>query len=114
MVSVAALGFGDIPCRAFAEAFNLVLDDGWIAFNIKEEFLQPGESTGFSRLIEHMTNEGAIDMKAGMTYQHRLSTAGEPLDYRIFIARKGERSRTPGSTSWMPTPPRREPASPDL
>jgi SAM-dependent methyltransferase len=88
MVSVAALGFGDIPCRAFAEAFNLVLDDGWIAFNIKEEFLQPGESTGFSRLIGHMTHEGAMDMKAGMTYQHRLSTAGEPLDYRIFIARK--------------------------
>jgi len=88
MVTVAALGFGDIPTRAFAEAFNLVRDDGWIAFNIKEEFLQPGESTGFSRLIEHMTNEGAIDMKAGMTYQHRLSTAGEPLDYRIFIARK--------------------------
>jgi len=27
-------------------------------------------------------------MKAGMTYQHRLSAAGEPLDYRIFIARK--------------------------
>ena len=40
LVTVAALGFGDIPPRAFAEAFNLVLDDGWIAFNIKEEFLQ--------------------------------------------------------------------------
>ena len=88
LVCVAALGFGDIPTRAFAEAFNLVLDDGWIAFNIKEEFLQEGESSGFSRLIGHMTQEGAIEMKAGMTYQHRLSTAGEPLDYRIFIARK--------------------------
>jgi len=88
LVCVAALGFGDIPTRAFAEAFNLVLDDGWIAFNIKEEFLAEGESSGFSRLIAHMTNEGTIEMKAGMTYQHRLSAAGEPLDYRIFIARK--------------------------
>ncbi len=88
LVTVAALGFGDIPPRAFAEAFNLTLDDGWVAFNIKEEFLAEGESSGFSRLIEHMTKEGAIEMKAGMTYQHRLSAAGEPLNYRIIIARK--------------------------
>ena len=37
MVSVAALGFGDIPVRVFAEAFNLVEDGGWVAFNIKED-----------------------------------------------------------------------------
>ncbi|MDQ3647953.1 MAG: methyltransferase domain-containing protein [Actinomycetota bacterium] len=88
LVTVAALGFGDIPPRAFAEAYNLTLDDGWVAFNIKEAFLAEGESSGFSRLIEHMTGEGAMEMKAGMTYRHRLSTAGEPLDYRIMIARK--------------------------
>jgi len=90
LVTVAALGFGDIPPRAFAEAYNLALDDAWIAFNIKETFLAEGESSGFSRLIERMTTEGAIEMKAGMTYQHRLSTAGEPLDYRVMIARKRE------------------------
>jgi SAM-dependent methyltransferase len=88
LVTVAALGFGDIPPRAFSSAYNLILDDGWVAFNIKEAFLAEGESSGFSRLIERMTAEGTIEMKAGMTYQHRLSTAGEPLDYRVMIARK--------------------------
>jgi len=36
MTAVAALGFGDIPARAFREAYNLIDENGWIAFNIKE------------------------------------------------------------------------------
>ena len=38
MVTVAALGFGDIPTKAFIEAYNIIKAEGWIAFNIKESF----------------------------------------------------------------------------
>jgi len=34
MITVAALGFGDIPVQAFSAAYNLIADSGWIAFNI--------------------------------------------------------------------------------
>ena len=54
MVSVAALGFGDIPVRVFAEAYNLVEDGGWVAFNIKETFLDNRDTTGFSLFIRNL------------------------------------------------------------
>jgi hypothetical protein len=88
LVSVAALGFGDIPPRAFAEAFNLVSDGGWIAFNIKENFLDDGEPTGFSRLIGRLLDSGIVEKRAEKVYRHRLSTSGDPLDYVALVGVK--------------------------
>jgi SAM-dependent methyltransferase len=88
LVSVAALGFGDIPPRAFAEAFNLVADGGWIAFNIKEHFLDDGEPTGFSRLIGKLLDSGMLEQRAEKVYRHRLSMNGEPLDYVALVGVK--------------------------
>jgi SAM-dependent methyltransferase len=88
LVSVAALGFGDIPPRAFAEAFNLVADGGWIAFNIKEHFLDDGEPTGFSRLIGSILESGIVEQRAEKVYRHRLSTNGDPLDYVALVGVK--------------------------
>ncbi|MEA2440265.1 MAG: hypothetical protein QOH76_1689 [Thermoleophilaceae bacterium] len=88
LVTVAALGFGDIPPRAFAEAFDLVSDGGWIAFNIKEHFLDDGDSTGFSRLIDKLLETGILEQRAEKVYCHRLSTNGEPLDYVAVVGIK--------------------------
>lgn len=88
LTTVAALGFGDIPPQAFAAAFNFVSDDGWIAFNIKDEFLRGSDDTGFSRLIRRMLDEGTITMLTQRRYTHRLSAAGEPLHYVAVIASK--------------------------
>jgi SAM-dependent methyltransferase len=88
LVSVAALGFGDIPPRAFAEAFNLVADGGWIAFNIKEDFLDDGEPTGFSRLIGRLLDSEIVELRAEKVYRHRLSTSGDPLDYVALVGVK--------------------------
>jgi SAM-dependent methyltransferase len=88
MVTVAALGFGDIPPLAFAEAFNLVSDNGWIAFNIKEHFLDDGDPTGFSKLIGRLLETGVIEKRAEKVYCHRISTTGEPLDYVAIIGEK--------------------------
>jgi 2-polyprenyl-3-methyl-5-hydroxy-6-metoxy-1,4-benzoquinol methylase len=88
LVSVAALGFGDIPPRAFAEAFNLVSDGGWIAFNIKEDFLDDGEPTGFSRLIGRLLDTGIVEKSGEKVYRHRLSTNGDPLDYVALVGVK--------------------------
>jgi SAM-dependent methyltransferase len=88
LVSVAALGFGDIPPRAFSEAFNLVSDGGWIAFNIKEHFLDDGEPTGFSRLIGRLLDSGIVEQRAEKVYRHRLATNGDPLDYIALVGVK--------------------------
>lgn len=88
LTTVAALGFGDIPPEAFAEAFNLVDEPGWVAFNIRDRFLETDDSSGFSRLIERMLDEGVLDSVRSEKYRHRLSTDGEPLYYYAFVARK--------------------------
>jgi SAM-dependent methyltransferase len=88
LVTVAALGFGDIPPRAFAEAFNTVADGGWIAFNIKEHFLDDGDPTGFSRLIGKLLENGLVEQRAEKVYRHRLSTNGAPLDYVALVGVK--------------------------
>ena len=88
LTSVAALGFGDIPPRAFAEAYNLIDDGGWIAFTIKEDFLGDEDKTGFSQLIEMMLEEGTLEARGKRRYRHRLSMAREPLHYVAMVARK--------------------------
>lgn len=88
MTCVAALGFGDIPIEVFAAAFNRVDDAGWAAFNVKVDFLDESDTSGFSRLIRAMLAGGQLELAAQETYQHRLSTDGDPLEYTAFIGRK--------------------------
>jgi predicted TPR repeat methyltransferase len=88
LVTVAALGFGDIPPEAFAEAYNLIEDGGWLALNIKEDFLEHPEDIGFAGLIRRMVGDGTLELSARRRYIHRLSVAGEPIYYVALVARK--------------------------
>lgn len=88
MVSVAALGFGDIPSRAFIEAFNIINTEGWVAFNIKETFLDHSDNTGFSRLVRELIFSEYLDVYHIERYRHRLSIDGEPLFYFAIAGRK--------------------------
>ncbi|WP_022666697.1 class I SAM-dependent DNA methyltransferase [Desulfospira joergensenii] len=88
MSIVAALGFDDIPPEAFAKGYNLIADDGWIAFNIKDEFLLKDHSSGFSRLIDHMEESGLMEICDRKHYQHRLCLDGTPLNYYAVIGKK--------------------------
>ena len=86
--SVAALGFGDIPCRAFFQALQLVQEGGWVAFNIKETFLDHSDNSGFSRFIRQLIFSEYLDLFHLEKYRHRLSMEGVPLYYFALVARK--------------------------
>jgi 2-polyprenyl-3-methyl-5-hydroxy-6-metoxy-1,4-benzoquinol methylase len=88
LTCVAALGFGDIPPEAFTGAFNLIEKGGWIAFNIKEEFVTKPECSRFAGLIKTMTDEGALSILSRRRYRHRFSKAGQTLCYMAFVGRK--------------------------
>jgi len=88
MVSVAALGFGDIPSKAFLEAFNIIDTKGWVAFNIKETFLDHTDHSGFSKLIRELIFSEYLDVYHIERYRHRLSIEGEPLFYFAIVGRK--------------------------
>lgn len=88
MVTVAALGFGDIPTKAFIEAFNIIKPEGWIAFNIKESFFDARDKTGFSSMIRELIFSDYLDVYHIERYRHRLSIEGEPLFYFAIAGRK--------------------------
>jgi predicted TPR repeat methyltransferase len=88
LTCVAALGFGDIPPNAFTEAYNLVETGGIVAFNIKDEFLNGNDTSGFSELIQTMCQEGVFEVRKRERYRHRLSTNGDPLHYVAMVGVK--------------------------
>lgn len=88
MTTVAALGFGDIPPRAFANTFEYLADDAWVAMTIKDDFVNRDDSSGFSRLLQRMNAEGALEVVTDHRYQHRLAVSGEPLFYHAYVGRK--------------------------
>ncbi len=88
LITVAALGFGDIPPKAFMNAFNIINQKGWIGFNIKESFLDESDHSGFSRMIRDLILSKYMDIHHLERYRHRLSIDGEPLYYFAIAGKK--------------------------
>lgn len=95
LTTVAALGFGDIPVKAFHQAMNLIDENGWVAFNIKESFMQPTDNSGFSKYIRNLILSEHWEVHFIERYRHRVSIEGVPLYYYAIVARK--RSHIPDS-----------------
>jgi len=88
LTCVAALGFDDIPAAAFANGYNLIADEGWIAFNIKDEFVDGEGGSDFSRLITSMIDQGVLRPVVAERYRHRLAVDGTPLTYKAIVGIK--------------------------
>jgi len=87
VVSVAALGFDHIPPDSFINAFNLVEENGWIAFNLRDKFLTKQDESGFRETIDWIS-EDHIEILDEETYVHRLSLNGNPIHYTAMVGRK--------------------------
>ncbi len=88
LTSVAALGFGDIPPLAFANAFNYVEDGGLVTFTLRDRFLAETDKSGFQKLIARMLSESVALQVGERRYVHRYSTSGEPLHYVAIVVEK--------------------------
>ena len=88
MTTVAALGFGDVPPEAFRYAYDQLVPGGWLAFCIKEDFLEDEEPSGFNELVRDLLDSGELEIFARRRYRHRLSARGEPLHYVALVALK--------------------------
>lgn len=88
LTCVAALGFGDIPTKAFATAFNVVVPGSWIAFNIKETFMQESDCSGFSQLVKFLLMSDVLEIHHMERYRHRVSIDGAPLFYYMLVGKK--------------------------
>ncbi len=96
VVSVAALGFGDIPADAFARSCNLGAPGALVGFAIKDDLVS-GKSSPFADLIGDGIASGALEPLSSERYRHRLSVAREPIYYEATIARKAGQLPVSGS-----------------
>ena len=87
LVTIAALGYGDIPSRAFVNAFNLLEDGSWIVFNTKDRFLTEKDGSGFKETLDNMFDH-CLQILKSERYCHRLSMSGESLHYVAVVGRK--------------------------
>lgn len=88
MTCVAAIGFGDIPVAAFRSAYNLIANQGWIAFNVRDTFLDSSDVSGFSQLIQRLIHHDYLRLHHLERYRHRLSIEGRPLHYYAVVGSK--------------------------
>jgi predicted TPR repeat methyltransferase len=87
MVTVAALGYGDIPVEAFLNAYNVLEEGSLVAFNIKDRFMSDQDDTGYNDTIQSMCQD-SFEVLHTQKYQHRLSLAGDPLEYVAVVGKK--------------------------
>lgn len=88
LVTVAALGFGDIPPEAFRTACNEIETPGWVALTIKEDFLSAEDPTGFAQLIRRVSERGILSIEGRLRMIHRVALSGEPIIYVGLVGRK--------------------------
>jgi SAM-dependent methyltransferase len=88
LTSVSALGFGDIPPRAFANSVNYVDTGGLIAFTLRDRFLEEADKSGYRKLIDRMIDESVMEPLARWRFRHRFSSSGEALHYVAVVAEK--------------------------
>lgn len=87
LITVAALGFDDIPTAAFLNVFNMLDGEAWVAFNIKDRFLSEKDESGYKDVIEEMMN-GSLSILQEKKYCHRRSITGEELCYHAIVGKK--------------------------
>ena len=88
MTTVAALGFDDMPPKAFAGGYQYLADGGLLAISIKADFVSGEDESGFAGMIHHGIEEGTIEVKSSRRYAHRLSAAGDVIEYLGIVAQK--------------------------
>jgi predicted TPR repeat methyltransferase len=88
LTSVAALGFGDMPPEAFAQALEYLEPGGLVAFTLRDRFVDEQEAGSFGALVRDLYEGGALEPIAERRYRHRLSVSGDPLHYVAYVAEK--------------------------
>jgi SAM-dependent methyltransferase len=88
LVCVSALGLHHVPAAVFAQAYNLVAENGWVAFNVNENTMADRNPESFTMLVQRMIEEGNLEIKITHPYRHRIAVDGSPINYIAMIARK--------------------------
>ena len=85
------------PIQGFINSFNLIKNDGWVAFNVNTYVIENLDNTDsfeykkaaeFGQLYHYMIKAGILEITNKHYYLHRLLINGKALEYVTITARK--------------------------
>jgi hypothetical protein len=88
LVSAGALGGTHAPAEALVNALALLPVGAPVVFTIDERWAQTDGPGGFRTPITRLLASRQLQLLERSRFQHRLSTAGTPIHYEMFIATK--------------------------
>lgn len=90
LISAGAFGGTHAPPAALLSALALLPTDAPVVFTIDERWMQSDGPGGFRTPVAQLLSSGQLRLLERARFQHRLSTAGDPIHYELVVAAKGE------------------------
>lgn len=84
----SALGYNHIPASAWSTAYNLILPNSLVAFNVQKERWQDKGKDSFAEWHPWVTDNNVIEIALTHTYQHRFYMDRRSLEYIAIIGSK--------------------------
>jgi hypothetical protein len=89
LVSAGAFGGTHAPPTALINALGLVPASAPVVFTIDERWTGTDDAGGFRTPVTELIGSGQLRLLRRSRFQHRVSTAGIPICYELFVAAKG-------------------------
>jgi predicted TPR repeat methyltransferase len=85
-ISAGAFGGTHGPPAALLSALGLLPTHAPVVFTIDEKWMQTDDRRGFRTAVNHLLASGQLRLLERSRFQHRVSTAGEPIHYELVVA----------------------------
>ena len=89
LVSAGAFGGAHATPQALENALAILPPGAPVVFTIHEQWMDESDSDGFGAAVERLAAGGGLVLLERTRFQHRLTTAGEPIFYQLITAQTG-------------------------
>jgi hypothetical protein len=89
LVSAGAFGGTHAPPTALLNALSVLPSGAPVVFTIDERWTHTNGPGGFRTALDELLASDRLRLLDRSRFRHRLTTAGQPIHYELFIATKG-------------------------
>jgi hypothetical protein len=89
LVAAGAFGGTHVPGSGLVSALALLPLGAPVVFTIDEHWTRTDGPGGFRTLLTRLLASGELQLLERSRFQHRLTTAGEPVHYELLVAARG-------------------------
>lgn len=89
LISAGAMGGTHAPPAALATALTLLPVGAPVVFTIDERWMKTDAPDGYGTVVGQLIESGELRLLERTCFQHRVSTAGDPIQYELVVAVTG-------------------------